>query len=248
MPGQAGAGYARAVLLTSDPDIPRRPSSGDTCLATVAAVLAALDVLLGPDWRGPVTVNAVVVPAMAGALAWRRSQPLTVLAVVVGGISLLSLAYGGSQTWSNVFLLVVAVYSAAAHGSQPVVAAVLGAAGVAVHDLRDPNIATFGDALWSSTLLALTFLAGLAGRTVRLRASALQRRTEAFEHAEAEVAEKAVAEERRRIARELHDILSHSLGVLVLQAGAAEQVLDHDPAPGPRSPAVDPSRRSGSDR
>ena len=36
-------------------------------------------------------------------------------------------------------------------------------------------------------------------------------------------------EERRRIARELHDIISHSLGVLVLQAGAAEQVLERDP-------------------
>src|SRR5438128_30066 len=39
----------------------------------------------------------------------------------------------------------------------------------------------------------------------------------------------AVGDERRRIARELHDISSHSLGVVVLQAGAAEQVLERDP-------------------
>jgi len=41
--------------------------------------------------------------------------------------------------------------------------------------------------------------------------------------------EAAARQERQRIARELHDIISHGLGVVVLQAGAAEQVLDQDP-------------------
>lgn len=201
----------------------------DVALALVLAAFAALDVLLSPDWRGPVLINVVAVPAMALSLAWRRGRPLAVLAVVVGVLSLLSLAFGGSQTWSNVFILIVAVYSAAAHGSQPLVAAVLAAVGVAVHDLRDPAIQGFGDALWSSTLLGLTFAGGLAGRAARLRTSALQDRAETLEREEAEVAAAAVSEERGRIARELHDILSHSLGTLVLQAGAAEQVLQRDP-------------------
>jgi signal transduction histidine kinase len=43
------------------------------------------------------------------------------------------------------------------------------------------------------------------------------------------LAEAAARQERQRIARELHDIISHGLGVVVLQAGAAEQVLDRDP-------------------
>jgi signal transduction histidine kinase len=100
---------------------------------------------------------------------------------------------------------------------------------VAVVTLRDPEIHTFGDAIWSATLLGLVFLAGLAGRSLQARASAVEQRAAALDREEEERAAAAAAEERRRIARELHDIVSHSLGVLVLQAGAAEQVLERDP-------------------
>lgn len=193
------------------------------------AVLASLDVLLSSDWRGPVAVNAVVVPAMALSLAWRRRRPLIVLAVVVGAGTCLSLAFGGSQTWSNVFIMTVAVYSAVAYGDRPLFAALLAGAGVAVHDLTDPLIDEFGDAIWSSTLLALSVGAGLTGRALRERTKALEQRAQALEQEEAERAAAAAAQERRRIARELHDVISHSLGVIVLQAGAAERVLERDP-------------------
>lgn len=194
------------------------------------AVLASLDVLLSSDWRGPLAVNAVVVPAMALALAWRRRRPLTALAVVMGAGACLDLAFGASQTWSNVFITIVAVYSAVAYGDRPLLAALLAGIGVAIHNLTDPLIDGFGDAIWSSTLLALSFAAGLTGRALRERTKALDQRTETLDHQEAERAAAAAAEERRRIARELHDIISHSLGVVVLQAGAAERVLERDPA------------------
>ncbi len=207
----------------------RWPPRADLALAGALGVFALLDVLLSSDWRGPTAVNAVAVPALALALAWRRRRPLAVLALVAGGIGLLSLAFGGAQSWSNVFLSAIAVYSAAAYGVPVVVVAVLAGAAVAVHDLRDPEIQSFGDAVWSSTLLGLTLVAGLVGRRARDRADAVERRAAAVRNEEAQLVAAAAAEERGRIARELHDIVAHSLGVLVLQAGAAEQVLERDP-------------------
>jgi signal transduction histidine kinase len=207
----------------------RELPKADLALAGVLAVFAGLDVVLSPEWRGPVAINVVMAPAMALSLAWRRTQPLIALSAVTGGVVFLSLAFGSTQSWTNVFLTVVAVYSAVAHGSKPLAVVVITAIGVAVATVQDPLIHTFGDAVWSSSLAGLTFLAGLAGRGLRVRAGALDHRAEALDAEEEQRAAAAVAEERQRIARELHDIISHSLGVVVLQAGAAEQVLQRDP-------------------
>lgn len=202
---------------------------GDVALAGALAVFAALDVLLSPDWRGPAAVNVIVAPAMALSLLWRRTRPLLALTAVMAGLVGLSLAFGSTQAWTNVFVIIVAVYSAAAHAPNPLVVVAVAAAGIAVFTLQDPLIHSFGEALWSSSLTGLTFLAGMGGRALQTRASALERRAQTLDLEEEERAAAAAAEERRRIARELHDIISHSLGVVVLQAGAAEQVLHRDP-------------------
>ncbi|MEY2514815.1 MAG: hypothetical protein QOJ89_2173 [bacterium] len=204
------------------------PAVADAVLAALLAVLAELDVLLSGDWRGPVAVNAVVVPALALTLAWRRRRPTAVLAVAVGGLALLSLAFESSQTWSSVFISIVAVYSAAAHGSSPLAAGGLAASAIAVVTLRDPLIHSFGDAVWSSSLLGLTFLAGLAGRALQTRAGALEARAEALEREELARAAAAAAEERRRIARELHDVISHSISVVAIQTQAVRRRLRDD--------------------
>jgi signal transduction histidine kinase len=202
----------------------------DLAVAGALALLGEADALHG-GWRGTPAVNAVVVPAMALVLAWRRRTPLLALAAVMGGIMLLALAFGGSQTSTAVFITVVAVYSAAAHAStvELPVALAITAIGVAVRDYHDPEIVSFGDAIWNTILLGLTFLVGLGMRAREARTHALQAETEALKKEREIVVADAAAEERRRIARELHDIISHSLGIVVLQAGAAEQVLERDP-------------------
>ena len=60
----------------------------------------------------------------------------------------------------------------------------------------------------------------------------LQERAQLAEQARAEEARHAVADERLRIAQELHDVLGHSLGVIALQAGVGAHVIDVDPARG----------------
>ena len=133
-------------------------STADLSVAVALAVLGELDAWFGL-WLGTRAVNAVVVPVMAMSLAWRRRRPLVMLSIVMGGVVLLSLLFGGSETTTLVFITVVAVYSAAAHLSDrelPVAAALMVAA-VAVHDLRDRQIQTFGDAIWTTILWTLTF-------------------------------------------------------------------------------------------
>jgi len=204
---------------------------GDLAVALALAVLGELDVWFG-FWLGSRAVNAVAVPLMALTLAWRRSRPLVVLAVVMGGTVVLSLAFGGSETSTAVFITVVAVYSAAAYASdvELAVAVALIVAGIAVHDSHDPQIRSFSDAIWSTLMLGLSFLVGLGMRARQAQTHALEEQAAVLRKQQEVAGIEAAAEERGRIARELHDIISHSLGVVVLQAGAAEQMLERDPA------------------
>ena len=212
-------GYVR--LASAARALPR----SDIGLALVLAVLGEVDVFVG-DWRGPDAVNAAVVLVMALALAWRRRYPVGVLAFNVVCIGALSVAFGGSETSTAVFIMVAAVFSAAAHGSMPAATVALSVATAAIQTSLDPQIHTFGDAVWDLILLTITLAVGFG---MRARTTALEQYAEALERNQELRAEGAADEERRRIARELHDIISHSLGVLVLQAGAAEQVLERDP-------------------
>ena len=85
-----------------------------------------------------------------------------------------------------------------------------------------------------------------AGRVVRARtveARSQASRAEALAAASEERARRAIEAERRRIARELHDIVAHNLSLMVLQAGAAEPIVESDPRQ-----AVAPLRRSETGR
>ena len=207
-----------------------RPPATDVLLAVVMAGYSLYDVVVNQSWTGPVAVNAVVVTAMTLSLAFRRRLPLVVLAVVGCSLVGLGVAYGSAQAWSSVFPFVVAVYSAAAY-SEHLAAVVVGVAAIVVlRDVNDPMLTSLGDSLFSSTLAVLTILAGMEGRHLNVRRSDLDDRAEALRREEERMAAEAAADERRRIARELHDIISHGLGVMVLQAGAADQVLATDPA------------------
>jgi signal transduction histidine kinase len=86
---------------------------------------------------------------------------------------------------------------------------------------------------------------GRALRRRRLAAAELQDRAARLEQEREERARAAVAEERGRIARELHDVIAHSMSVIVVQAGAAEQILGNDPARARE--ALRSIRRAGND-
>ena len=195
----------------------------DLALAGVLIVYGELDVFLTHEWHGPKPVTGVVVFFMAASLAFRRVAPYVTLVVPVAGLILLTLLYEGSETGANLFILLAATYSVALYGRDPLAAIVVYGITAAIHTARTPEVHGVGDWLWEPVMFSLAFGVGFAMR-------GRQARTDELEREQDERAAAAAAEERQRIARELHDVISHSLGVMVLQAGAADQVVERDPA------------------
>ncbi len=203
------------------------PVASDAALAFALALLVLQDVVLsnGDYLTGS---NSVYVPAallMTVPLAWRRRTPLLVVLVVMAALAAQSLLLAPSEPYpdSELVPLLLAVYSVAAHGKgrTPLVgAAVSGVAGVVwvgVDDFFLPLVA-FGGA-W------------LAGRLVQKRqlyADALEERARVLEREREANARMAAAEERVRLARELHDVVGHSVSVMVVQAGAERLAIGQE--------------------
>ena len=224
----------------------------DACLAVaLAAVVApssvqlALDAGLGTTWTWAL-LGAVVV--LHVAVAARRRAPVPAFAVVAGAELVLALsplltdpagsAYSAVLLPSSLGYLVVA-YTVSAHTDPPwpTLSLVVGGLGAVVAAVRCVTAGTGLGAADLLLLLGLSFATVLAawalGRFRRLRieqVAALAERARAAEADREERDRRAAAEERARIARELHDVVAHSLSVMVRQAEAGRYVADRDPA------------------
>jgi signal transduction histidine kinase len=191
--------------------------AGALAAFTLGDIFTSQHYLTGSKW--------IYVPAallMTVPLAWRRRAPLAVVAVVMGALIAQSLALGTIPSPdSELVAWLLAVYSVAAHSEQRV--ALLGG-----------GIGLAGGLVWiglDDFFLPVVIFGGawLAGRLVRQRqryAAALEERADMLEREREANARVAAAEERVRIARELHDIVGHSVSVMVVQAGVERQLLD----------------------
>ena len=158
----------------------------------------------------------------------RRRAPLAVFVVSQTAIAAVFVLdyHGGALP----FVLAVGAYTVGAYRPVPqvVAAGVLQNVTFAVMVLADS--AGFGVPQYftSVPLYAATMLVGWTMQSRRLRFDALER-----EQGEASL--RAAADERLRIAQELHDVVAHSLGVIAVQAGVGMHVIDTDPAEARRS-------------
>jgi len=84
-------------------------------------------------------------------------------------------------------------------------------------------------------LFTAMFMFGLNLKNRRERVEALEERAQALEREKEEGARLAVADERLHIARELHDVVAHSMGVIAVQASVGEHVIDDNPAEAKRA-------------
>ena len=199
----------------------------DAALAAALAVTAQLEIWLTGSVAGSRGIAAPVAVVITGAVAWRRRAPLWAAAVVAVAYAVQELAAGYLDGAISVNVaIVIALYSVAAYEEVP--RAVIGGAlilaaawlGVAQH-----SDSTVGDYVFSGAVLGATWAFGATMRSRRRQAAQLENRASVLERERDEKARRAAEEERARIARELHDVVAHSVGVIVVQAGAERMAL-----------------------
>src|SRR6266511_1992830 len=192
--------------------------------------LLSVSSALGARGRGAnvPTLGLVLLAALVPALFIRRRLPGTSLAAVAGlqiGVIALGIAPG-----ANFAAELVAPYSVALYGSRRVRLIAAACAGVALIVLALP-VSSGWDRGNSLALLVAGAGAWLVGDVMRNRRAGvadLAERTARLERERDLEAARAAAEERLRIARELHDVVAHNLSVVVVQAQAAQRILDRD--------------------
>ncbi len=209
------------------------PVGADAVLAAVLAGLAVPSPFLAGGGSRPADALAVaLVLAETVPLVWRRSRPDVVLvAVGAATVAYFAAGYGSQPAWAA---LVVAFYSFAAHrrGWADLWAigavAVEVAASFAVRPHRPAGLGVAGVSLGACVAFVAAWAAGEVLRSRRAEAARLSQRAERAEEEREARARQAVADERARIARELHDVVAHALGVIVMQAGGAARVAELD--------------------
>jgi len=217
--------WGRTAFATTRALLNGRPFLADAVLA--AGLLVACSVWLvhsGQDAAAGLLQVGLVVP-----LAWRRVNPTAVMAVV----ALVALVqWAVDYRLAADAALLIALYTVAVHESltRVVLSAVVVEAGAIMASLRwslagtEPRSAVF--------LTGLVVAAVCAGLTVRAGSEYLSWMDERAARLELERDQQAAistAEERARIAREMHDIVAHSLSVVVTLADAAAVAGRTDP-------------------
>jgi signal transduction histidine kinase len=219
------------------------PMVADGLLAAVLTLIA-LPMLFLPSpnferlyvgFRDPGALAVLLTLGQTVPLVWRRRAPYVVLAATWAAATL-HLALGFKPTFAEV-AMVVALYTVAAHRPmrQAALAAVLFAAGLVgyglISEARYPM--PFADSLQSWVLISVQFAAAFFLGDLQKRRLAYTAKLEVLNAQLAEEQELrsrwAVAAERGRIARELHDVVAHSVSVMVVQAGAARRSVATNP-------------------
>ena len=201
----------------------------DVAIAAGLGALGVWDGLHSSDFKQNGVITAALMGIAGVVLVLRRRLPLTCLTVSMGAMSLVALLYGTYQSGTSVLIAIVAVFSAASYARNlPYVIAVCFGFDVAL-TVSAPLDGVLPTVVFTTALLAVVAAAGVGARRLRELLTSARSDTAASERRAEEARAEAAAAERSRIARELHDILGHSLGVVVLQTGAADHALDFDP-------------------
>ncbi|MDT0308378.1 sensor histidine kinase [Streptomyces sp. DSM 44917] len=162
------------------------------------------------DGAAPALAGVAAAVVQGAALRWRRARPVAVFGVtLVGGAVIHLVAPEGVFPYAGLFAIGALAALRPPRVSLPALAALL--ALTALNYLTGPAV----DAHFAMTVPVIAWALGDAARSRR--------------NAVEQAARRAIAEERDRIQRELHDVIAHSVSVMVVQAAAAGDVFDQRP-------------------
>jgi signal transduction histidine kinase len=209
-----------------------RPSAFDIALAVVLYGMTLLSGYVGRHPKELTAASAAFGTVVCAALIFRRRFPVTVLAVATG--CALGAMFVDRATGPFLIGVVIAAFTVATLTDR-LTAYVAG--GFAAVVLAGGAMLMARHVPWSApehTILAVwTALATAIGDTVRNRrayVAAVEERALRAEQTREEEARRQVAEERLRIARELHDVVAHHIALINVQSGVASHLLEQDPA------------------
>ncbi|WP_159826643.1 sensor histidine kinase [Frigoribacterium sp. 9N] len=240
----ATPGDARRPLTRRDTRVDLWITALTAALGLVTLWLSAVIVEDADGAGSPSTLESVLwLLGLCAPLAFRRQRPVAVL-VVVSAVFLAAQLRGYPDTLTPSIVEFVVIFTAnawAARRARALVVSVVVTAvmfvwlGVWLHSVYvsdaeapDPvTLATIAYTLVSNGIVLVTAIAfGRAARVSATRLHALERTGVELRAAHELVADRAINEERTRLARELHDVVAHHVAVIGIQAGAARRTLD----------------------
>jgi signal transduction histidine kinase len=197
-------------------------------LVLLAAALAEGHWSSQADGLSPLAVPASI--AVTLPLLWRHRAPQTVLGFVVGGV--FACMATSKPGWSVVAASAVAIYSVARYTDRlrtlATAGCVVGVTAVVMAVFSDHGILS-SDALGRLGVMLMALVLGDAVRSRRAIELAAAEREEELEQRRREEADRRLADERLRIAQEVHDVVAHAMVAINVQAGVAAHVLHKRP-------------------
>jgi signal transduction histidine kinase len=200
-------------------------------LIAVGFLVAAIVDTGSAHRTGPVWANVLAGVALAAAAVLRRRLPLCAGYAFLGLMAIQAVALTSPEDLTlALFGLLLFPYAIGARATGPAAVAWWPVALVVIVVVSaDHDSLSFSDVLFPA-MIALASL--MAGRTSRRRSELAVELHEAALRAEEDResdARRAVTAERHRIAREMHDVVAHSISVMVVQAAGARRILARDP-------------------